>query len=236
MDPPARNRSSRYHPAPRQDYRIDAAAAADAGIRRLNHGTVGTPAGHVYPVRAQRTGNRFRIIALANCYVQQQLLSGPVDTTPQQPVPSGGGSGEAKAKDRVTGSRSDTYLLAPSAAMSKTSSSLSSSTSAVSYLVSPPSLSNKCDISCSNESRRFGVSDSDMGKRTERNGKTFVAKLPISTTPAMHCDSSNPLVSDHCDGDRPEASTFRPIRRSRLPYGPRIQQNNYIVSGASDKG
>jgi hypothetical protein len=27
---------------------------------------------HIYPVRAQRAGNRFRIIALANCYVQQQ--------------------------------------------------------------------------------------------------------------------------------------------------------------------
>jgi hypothetical protein len=27
---------------------------------------------HIYPVRAQRAGNRFRIIALANYYVQQQ--------------------------------------------------------------------------------------------------------------------------------------------------------------------
>jgi hypothetical protein len=45
--------------------RLDTAVAA--GSRLYNGGSA-----HIYPVRAQRAGNRFRIIALANCYVQQQ--------------------------------------------------------------------------------------------------------------------------------------------------------------------
>ena len=58
----------------RADYRIDATADRQSSS---------SSRGHIYPVRAQRAGNRFRIIALANCYVQQQQQhhNGLADTT-----------------------------------------------------------------------------------------------------------------------------------------------------------